>query len=337
RGRYNIENGLYDFNFQSLIKKPFILMPDVGNYIEWSGDAMDAKIHVDASYETNNVRLSDLTGNASGIMSSNVSNLRESVFVIAQLRDQLMQPSIKFKIDFPQNSPVKTDPDFAQFLGRMEKDENEMLQQATSLIVFGSFAPYGKGLLAGGNSYTSNISGYVNSLSQRIMSAASKIISGFLAKLFNDKSLKVDLGTSIYSSGSILNQGVNTTTSKVDRQIFNFKIGKSFFNNNVIVTFGSDLDFNIGNAASGDLQWLPDLNVEFVLSKDRKLRAIIFNKNSLDISGATFGRRNRQGISFSYRQDFERFFSKASNQQSPTSSKPTTSLSKDVEFIRKDP
>ncbi len=79
------------------------------------------------------------------------------------------------------------------------------------------------------------------------------------------------------------------------------------------------------------------MNVEFVLSKDRKLRAIIFNKNSLDISGATFGRRNRQGISFSYRQDFERFFSKASNQQSPISSKPTTSLSKDVEFIRKDP
>lgn len=337
RGRYNIANGLYDFNFQSLIKKPFILMPDVGNYIEWTGDAMDAKIHVDASYETNNVRLSELTGNASGIMSSNVSNLRESVFVIAQLRDKLMQPSIKFKIDFPQNSPVKTDPEFTSFLTRMEKDENEMLQQATSLIVFGSFAPYGKGLLAGGNSYTSNITGYVNSLSQRIMSAASKIISGFLSKLFNDKSLKVDLGTSIYSSGSILNQGVNTTTSKIDRQIFNFKIGKSFFNNNVIVTFGSDIDFNIGNTTSGDLQWLPDLNVEFILSKDRKLRAIIFNKNSLDISGVTFGRRNRQGVSISYRREFENLFSSNKTNNHTTNSTPLNLVNKDVEFIRKDP
>jgi hypothetical protein len=182
-----------------------------------------------------------------------------------------------------------------------------------------------KGLLAGGNGGgTSNITGYVNSLSQRIMAAASKIISGFLSKLFNDKSLKVDLGTSIYSSGSILNQGVNTTTSKIDRQIFNFKIGKSFFNNNVIVTFGSDIDFNIGNTTSGDLQWLPDLNVEFILSKDRKLRAIIFNKNSLDISGVTFGRRNRQGVSISYKAD-----------NHSTSSNKELLKQQDVEFVQK--
>lgn len=295
-------------------------MPDAGNYIEWTGDAMDAKINIDAMYEADNVRLSDLTGKASGIMSSNVSNLRESVYVIAQLRDKLIQPSIKFKIDFPTNSPVKTDPDFAQFLTRMEKDENEMLQQATSLIVFGSFAPYGQGLLGNGNGSGTNITGYVNSLSQRIMSSASNIISGFLSKLFNDKSLKVDLGTSIYSSSSILNQGVTTSNNKIDRQVFNFKIGKSFFNDNVIVTFGTDVDFNIGSAVGGNTQWLPDFNIEFVLSRDRKLRAIIFNKNSLDISGATFGRRNRQGISISYRQEFDTIFGKKQTEDKRTSS-----------------
>lgn len=335
RGKYNIARGKYDFNFQSLIKKPFILMPDAGNYIEWTGDAMDAKINIDAMYEADNVRLSDLTGKASGIMSSNVSNLRESVFVIAQLRDKLMQPSIKFKIDFPTNSPVKTDPDFAQFLTRMEKDENEMLQQATSLIVFGSFAPYGQGLLGNGNGSGTNITGYVNSLSQRIMSSASNIISGFLSKLFNDKSLKVDLGTSIYSSGSILNQGVTTSGNRIDRQVFNFKIGKSFFNDNVIVTFGTDVDFNIGSAVGGNTQWLPDFNIEFVLTRDRKLRAIIFNKNSLDISGATFGRRNRQGLSISYRQEFDTLFGKKQSDNKTTSS--TTELFKqdDVEFVKK--
>jgi hypothetical protein len=85
------------------------------------------------------------------------------------------------------------------------------------------------------------------------------------------------------------------------------------FNNNVIVTFGGDLDFNLGTSTSvqsGNLQWLPDLNIEIVLSKDRKLRGIIFSKNSLDISGNSFGRRNRQGASISYRQDFEKIFAK---------------------------
>ncbi|MBX2931067.1 MAG: translocation/assembly module TamB domain-containing protein [Chitinophagaceae bacterium] len=335
RGKYNIARGKYDFNFQSLIKKPFLLMPDAGNYIEWTGDAMDAKINIDAMYEADNVRLSDLTGKASGIMSSNVSSLRESVYVIAQLRDKLMQPSIKFKIDFPTNSPVKTDPDFAQFLTRMEKDENEMLQQATSLIVFGAFAPYGQGLLSSGAGGGGNLTGYVNSLSQRIMASASNLISGFLSKLFNDKSLKVDLGTSIYSSSSILNQGVSTTGNRIDRSIINFKIGKSFFNDNVIVTFGTDVDFNIGSAVGGNTQWLPDFNIEFVLSKDKKLRAIIFNKNSLDISGATFGKRNRQGLSISYRQEFETLFGKKQTEDKRTSSTPILYKQKDVEFIEK--
>jgi hypothetical protein len=34
----------------------------------------------------------------------------------------------------------------------------------------------------------------------------------------------------------------------------------------------------------------------------------VFTKNSLDISGSTFGRRNRQGVSISYRRDFDQLF-----------------------------
>jgi len=62
------------------------------------------------------------------------------------------------------------------------------------------------------------------------------------------------------------------------------------------------------NIQNDNLQWLPDLNIEFILTRDRKLRAIVFNRNSLDINGSSLGRRNRQGVSISYRKDFERFF-----------------------------
>ena len=79
----------------------------------------------------------------------------------------------------------------------------------------------------------------------------------------------------------------------------------------MIVTLGSDLDFNVGNTTSfqnGNFQWLPDFNIKFILTKDRKLSAIVFTKNSLDISGSTFGRRNRQGVSISYQRDFDELF-----------------------------
>src|ERR1035437_2923244 len=59
-------------------------------------------------------------------------------------------------------------------------------------------------------------------------------------------------------------------------------------------------------AQSGNIQWLPDLNVEYYLTNDKKLRFIAFSKNSLDVgTGTTLGRINRQGIGFSYKRDFE--------------------------------
>jgi hypothetical protein len=51
---------------------------------------------------------------------------------------------------------------------------------------------------------------------------------------------------------------------------------------------------------------LPDISVQFILSKDRKLRAIVFNRSSLDVgqTEGIIGRRTRQGVSISYSFDF---------------------------------
>ena len=128
-----------------------------------------------------------------------------------------------------------------------------------------------------------------------------------------DKSLSFDLGTTLYSSNSLIDAstGISANANKFDRTRVNLKLGYAFANNKIVVTLGSDFDFNLGNTSAiqnGNFQWLPDFNVEFILTNDRKLRAIVFTKNSLDINGSTFGRRNRQGVSISYRRDFEKLF-----------------------------
>lgn len=312
KGRYNIERGKYDFNFQSLLKKPFDLMPNAGNYIEWNGDPYKAELNVDALYTAERVSLADLIGK--NTFSGLVKGYRGDVYVIASLRNQLSKPDITFRLDFPQGSPIKNDNEFAQFLARIQKDDNEMLKQVSFLIVFNSFAPPGEtSITTGSNPYSFSSIG-INSLSQILTKEVNKAVSNLLYKITRDKSLRFDLGASLYSSSSIFGTdgtSVQANSNRLDRSRVNFKVGRSFFNNNVTVTFGGDLDFNLGNSSSvqsGNFQWLPDLNIEIVLSKDRKLRAIIFSKNSLDISGANFGRRNRQGASISYRQDFESLF-----------------------------
>ena len=315
-GKYNIENGNYDFNFQSFIRKPFVLMPDAGNYIEWTGDPFKADIRIDARYTAERIALYDLVSNIN--VSGAAKGYRGEVYVIAQLRNKLNAPDIHFRLDFPQGSPVKSDNELSQYITRLEKDENEILKQVSFLIVFNTFAPPSVGN-GGGNAANNSFTTIgANTLSQILTKEINKMFSNFLYKLTGDKSLRFDLGASWYSKNEIAGNASEGTinTNSIDRSRVNFKLGKSFFQDKMIVTFGGDLDFNVSNSAAaknGNFQWLPDLNIEFILSKDRKLRAILFNKNSLDISAGGIGRRNRFGASISYRRDFDNLFATKPN------------------------
>jgi len=312
RGKYNIEAGKYDFNFQSFIKKPFELIAEAGNYIEWTGNPYQADIHIDARYTAERVSLNELVGTAN--FSNAVRTYRGNVYVIAALRNKLAQPDIKFSLAFPQGNPISSDNEFSQFISRLERDDNEILKQVSFLIVFNSFAPVGFSNASGNNSnaYTVTSIG-INTISHLLTKEVNKSITNILNKVTGDKSLRFDVGSSVYNSANLLDPsgaGIAINANKIDRQRVNLKLGRSFLNDKIIVNVGGDLDFNVQNTSAiqnGSFQWLPDLNVEFILTDDRKLRAIIFNKNSLDISGSSLGRRNRQGLSISYRKDFDEF------------------------------
>ncbi|HEX8460370.1 MAG TPA: translocation/assembly module TamB domain-containing protein, partial [Segetibacter sp.] len=265
KGRYEVQRGSYDFNFQSFIKKPFILQENAGSFIEWNGDPYNAKMQIEAVYVAENVRLGDLVGTQN--LGGAAQGYQGNVFVIANLSGSLTKPDIHFRIDFPPGEQVKSDETFNQFLTKLEKDDNEMLKQVTYLIVFGSFAPYGEGRTLGANFTTLGF----NTLSELISKQVDNVVSNILYKITGDRSLQFDVSTSVYNSSNLFAGNV-TATNGIDRQKVNFKLGKSLFNNKVIVTFGGDLDFRMGsNSATsqqlGNLQWLPDLTVEVVLSK----------------------------------------------------------------------
>ncbi|MEX6686553.1 translocation/assembly module TamB domain-containing protein [Danxiaibacter flavus] len=316
KGRYNIERGLYNFNFQSFIRKPFELLAGSGNYIEWTGDPYDARLNVEAKYTANNVSLKELISN-SAILSSATTDLqsyRGDVYVIAQLTGKLSRPDIDFSIDFPDYSTIKNNQELAMYIRRLESDQNEMLKQASMLIVFGSFYPTGTGP---NNSNFGGLSASlgINTISQKIADQANKILSDVLFKITGDKSLQFDISTSTYSSSSILTQNEATTgTTRMDRQNINLKVNQRILNDRIILSFGTGLDFGVGNntTQTGSFQWLPDISVQWLITQDRKLRFIVFNKSSLDIAtgGSAIGRKTRQGIGLSYSRDFEKVFSK---------------------------
>jgi translocation-and-assembly-module (TAM) inner membrane subunit TamB-like protein len=310
-GRYNVEHGNYNFNFQSLVKKPFELLSEQNSFIEWSGDPFNATINIAARYTAKNVTLSDLTSSSNILLDQNIAGYRGDVYVIANLVGKLTQPQITFKLDFPEGSAIRSNDNFNRLLAKMESDENEMLKQVTWLIVFGSFSPYGE--ISGNQTFVQSTG--INTISQKIAGVLNNAVSDLLYKLTGDKSLQFDVGAKTYSSYSSFN---NNSGSTLDRTAVELKVNKSLFNNNVIVTFGGDLDFNVSGAAvatsNTNFQWLPDISVQIILSKDRKLRAIVFNHSSLGASNTgTLGRVSRQGVSISYTKDFDKFFGGGNN------------------------
>ncbi|THU40652.1 hypothetical protein FAM09_00630 [Niastella caeni] len=307
-GRYDIDRGNYNFNFQSLLRKPFKLRENVGNYIQWRGDPYDADIKIDAEYEADDVRFSDLATEAVTNANSNVRKYRGKVIVVAQLTKKLMKPDILFQIELPTNSPLKDDPDALAILQLIQRDQNELNKQVAFLIVFNSFGPV---------SSSSNQSGLgsglfsgvvVNSISGVLSGALSKQFSSIFQKLFNDKSIKVNFNAQLYN-GSNLVDNIDRSKLNIDRTNLNFNIGKSFLNERLTFTFGSAVDFGLSAQqvqATKNLQFLPDISADWKIRQDGKLVLTFFYRDSYNYLSGAGARQNRSGASISYRRDFER-------------------------------
>jgi hypothetical protein len=308
-GVYNIDRGNYNFNFQSLLRKPFKLQENAGNFIQWKGDPYDANIKIVAEYEANDVRFSDLATDAVTIANSNVRKSRGKVIVETMLTKSLMKPDIAFDIVLPPNSPLKDDPDAQAILQLIKRDVNELNKQVAFLIVFNSFGPVSSASnqSALGNNIFSGV--VVNSISGVLSNTLSKQFSNIFQKLFNDKSIKVNFNAQLYNGSNLVDNINQNNKLTIDRTNLNFNIGKSFLNERLTFTFGSAVDFGLSAQqvqATKNLQFLPDISADWKIRQDGKLVLTFFYRDSYNYLSGTGARQNRSGASISYRRDFER-------------------------------
>ncbi|OQP65079.1 translocation/assembly module TamB domain-containing protein [Niastella populi] len=306
-GRYDIDRGNYNFNFQSLLRKPFKLKENAGNFIRWSGDPYDAEIDIDAEYVADDVRFSDLATSAVTSANDNVRKYRGKVIVVAMLTEKLMKPEIKFQIELPTGSSIKDDPDALAILQLIQRDQNELNKQVAFLIVFNSFGPISSSSQStiGGIAFSGVV---VNSISGVLSGALSKQFSSIFQKIFNDKSIKVNFNAQLYN-GSNLIDNIDRSRLNIDRTNLNLNIGKSFLNERLTFTFGSAVDFGLSSQqvqATKNLQFLPDISADWKIRQDGKLVLTFFYRDSYNYLSGTGARQNRSGASISYRRDFEK-------------------------------
>lgn len=314
-GRYEIEDGVYNFSFQNW-RKQFIIKKGSGNSISWNGDPMQANLNIEAVYEAKNVKFGDLTGNNAsqfGDINDNVKKFRGKVLVVAKITERLLEPKISFRIDLPDNSPVRNEPGVAALFQLIERDENELNKQVSFLILFNSFSPINTGRTSGstGNIANTAFEGLVvNSISGFLSTMLTKEMTGILRKAFKDESLQVNFDASLYNGASLItNTGgnsANVQTVLPDRTTVNFSVSKNFFNERLTFIVGSAFDFGLSSQQSqAAFQFLPDVTAEYKLTPDGKFLLTFFYRNNYSyISNSPL---SRSGASISYRREFDRF------------------------------
>lgn len=310
-GQVDIDRGNYNFNFQSLLRKPFKLTSEAGSYLRWNGDPYNADIKVTAEYKADNVKFSDLGDQLylqTGGDVAYIKKFRGEINVIAYLTGQLMQPDIRFKIEMPNNSPLRNDPLVNNLLNRIQNDANELNKQVAFLIIFNSFGPLTTSSQAtlGSQAWEGIVS---SSISGFISNQLSKQFSTIFRKIFNDESIKVNFNAQLYNGAYLLNNATTTSNLGIDRTSLNFTLAKSMFEERLTFTFGSAFDFGLTSAqakATNNLQFLPDITAEWKLRPDGKLLMTLFYRDSYNYQSIS-GKQNRSGAGISFRRDFERF------------------------------
>ena len=291
-GNFSITSGRYNFNWQSLFKRPFIIS---GGTINWNGDPYDARINIDANYLVEKVSLP-------AIYASGCSNERSDLMVVANLSNTLKNPEIKFRFELPQGHPCKNNPLTNTSLNQLYSNTDELNRQVISLLLVGSFVTgTNTGALGNagiGSTFFSNAAGTLSEfVAQQVTSGLGAVIKNIPAL----KDLKLDpyvtFTPGLISGTQAQGLGFQGTGS--------FGFTSRMLNGRMLLKAGGSVLVAAGQSSTvqNNNQLTPDLSLEWLVSPDGKLRLIGFYRTVYDIQR----RNDRTGVSFSYVKEFDKW------------------------------
>lgn len=293
-GDYTVESGDYLFTLMNLgFNKPFRVEP--GGTITWSGNPYNAVININAVYKGLSTSIYNFIQEYLSLASTDVQSLARSstpVDLKMNLKGNLLKPDIDFDIGFPAlNSELRNIAE--NKMRTIRQDPNELNRQVFGLLVLGQFLPSDYTLQAGNAG--------INTISEMLSNQLSIYLTEFVSELFTGSNIiqgiDLDISYNRYDGGVIDNSTFSTGSEL--RGLL-----KVMVSDKVSILVGGNFDVGGGSQvyATNSSLLASEFIIEYVLTKDRRLKIKAYNRTEPDIAG---GRRNKTGAGLSFRKEFD--------------------------------
>lgn len=294
-GNYLLDEGYYILNYKFLQRR-FTLQK--GSSILFSGPPMSAQVDIKADYIANSSTKDLLSNEITSVNASlaNAFNQKLPFTVELTLSGQINKPTISFDIKLPENNKLLTSELKSTIENKLEQiraDEASMNKQAFSLLLMNRFvgeqsADFFKGNEAGFSDLARQ------SVSQFISSALDQIASDLI------KGVDIDLNLNSYKD--------YTTGGSTQRTDLNVMFSKSFLDDRLVVSLGTNIGIEGNDAAAksyGSSMFRPDVTISYKLTKDGKYMIRGYNKNQYEV--VLDGYVVETGLGFIVTLDYDKF------------------------------
>lgn len=268
-GTYTINGGGFDFSMMNLLNKKFKLKD--GGSISWLGDVSDPRVDVLAGYQTK----ASLYPVLAAFDPGNDGRYKQKINVesIIALSGNLMNPDITFDIDL-LNADDDTKDKFWALVQR--NNEDEMLQQTFSLLMF--------------NSFMAVESGSSSSVGSSALASSSELLfsqfNNFLSRLSNDFNIGIN-----YKPGNI-----NSNSE------FQVMMSGQLFDDRLSINGNLGVADNVAGTGGNSTTVVGDVDIEWKFTEELRLRG--FNhSNDEDLTKPV--NSYTQGVGIVFRRDFD--------------------------------
>ena len=262
-GNYTVERGEYLFTLQNVINKRFSI--EQGGTIVWSGDPYNAIININAVYS--------LRASPYDLLSYNTyQNQRIPVECKIKLSEELLNPNIKFEINFPTVEGRIID-ELQQYFSTDEDLNRQML----SLLVLGRF--YTPEYMRG-----TDMAQNTNVIGTTASELFSNQLSNWLSQATNNR----------------LDVGFNYRPNQMTNDEIEVALSTQFFNNRV--TINSNIGNNVNPYTANNNQIVGDFDINVKLTPSGKIQFKAYNRSNNNLIYETSP--YTQGIGLTFKEEY---------------------------------